>query len=662
MSMTIASKISELTEKLKSERVFANSNLEPDHITIFLLFGFDEAKKKVLEQMVRDLVKHKKVATLLAVDKGQTIEDAVRDTINEAGAAGVNVDDLNKINFCTFVDSKHAHLEDFQVTVDNVEDFRKKSDYEAVWKHFLILDTDSSDANKWLSTLSDAIKKLSFSISGRCCVMTRKNEDNFFVADSRLYGIALVIALLSAVESVKENLGHHIGCGGEDSNKLFFAAQTVVISDPTLTRTWICVIRTLEELLSEIDRSETDIDVSFVKHILKPFYEKLPHIDDFISLLPLYALMNDNKFTPQLNELAKNLYTSPFTTATSAIHDSFRAAFLKAFISSGRPIEYIDSIRTNISVRESLLNSAREQNNISIQSLPELKSKRISTATMYQDVAKSTIEQLYNIPVNILDEFFDSSKFASLPSLYRSVLKELRDMIYHLKEEEARLSVEGLEVRIDFGSDPNDKVVENVVKQLSDCSTIGGTDFAQPGRCIVQTMIELEREQNGTVESEIINFLCEVFDAVRRQIGTWNPKWYMQKLHENCVDVRGAYSKKCVDDVSKQLKLPIRIRDIENSRTTLLWGDCDNNFCAAWSELYKDNCQSLPISSDEHIALLSLSAPFTEQNISGISSSVFESVHSVDSSPTRNISNDFNFNLSDTTIEEEGDSFDFSFY
>jgi len=247
-------KVSDIVNKILEIRAFnSDSYLKTTHFTAFLLFGCSEEMRSSLERRAWEIIVDRRGVAFLMVDDVGNIVTQMRELVDQASKSGVDLADLYELHLCPVIISDKAVPADYSQVVDALEEYKRLNDYVIFWKPFIILNTEEASADEWLIAIATKTKSLSEAGSSdgcRCCIMTRRDEKNFAVADERLFDTILFTALLHANKHTRSNIGRRIAYHkGDAPEDLFYTAQSVFISNPVIMRTFARLLEVKSILL-----------------------------------------------------------------------------------------------------------------------------------------------------------------------------------------------------------------------------------------------------------------------------------------------------------------------------------------------------------------------------------------------------------------------------
>ncbi|MCL2573831.1 MAG: hypothetical protein FWE34_04670 [Defluviitaleaceae bacterium] len=615
-------KVDDIINKISSIRAFTDeSYLHTTHFAIFLLFGVSDEIRNTLEQRAWEIIVDKKAIAFLSADTSQDIVADVRAAVDAVSKSGVDLKNLTELHFCPLIISDKAEPEVFVNVMNELETYRRNRDLSSIWKPFIILNPEEPSANEWLKVIAERITTLAndgASICCRCCVMTRKDEDDWAVSDLRLLDTVLFVALVHANVNTSGGIGGRIAYRKDAPDELFYTAQTVFISNPVVMRTLRCM-RTILDALEAAGNEETELNLGFTRAILAPLFAKLPQDNGYVTLAPLYGVIpepdgNQENFKKRLREFARTHYRSQFEINEDEIFSSFKQGFLHAFIASGKSLEYLQSLIGNASEIEKF---SRSTIVCQISEFPQFTRKSGMTPDTQDSLLRfeqGLRNRLTNVGSELFKKFFNSDYFTSLPRLYSEARKQIKDITTVLTDEVDRRDRRGEEISLQLIDDPDERLATEAAKTLASQLVFS--------KCVADLTLAMEKNDNDGMQEALSAMMDSMYGSVQGLAGGSGAKAYMELLSATCQDHSGNLAKQCIAKIAPQLKFPVRFyNDGSRRRFTFVWGSQENNFYRAWEQqetLVNTENEFLPIKSMERFVLLMVSPSFTRGDIRGI--------------------------------------------
>ena len=625
-------KINDIIEKVSNIRAFNNdSYLTTTHFAIFLLFGCSEEVKQALEHRAKEIIKDKNAIAFISADASLDIVAEVRAKRAEVAQSGVNLENLRHVHFNMLIFSDAAQPEQMVHVVNEIE-ASKGNGFTSLWKPFIILNPEEPSADRWLETIAAMIRR--FAASGastvtRCCVMTRHNEIGVYVPEDRLVNNVLFIAMLHANSRTEGAIGNRIAYFKDsDPDDLFYTAQTVFISNPATMRTLNCM-KGLLQTVDQENNEPTELYMGFVNDILQPMFSRLPQESPnfgmgeiIVSFAPVLGVMpspqgDNNEFSQRLLEFANTHYLSQFEINKDKIFAEFRRGFLQSFIASGLPVDYLQSIRNNPAERQRLARYVA----VCQFSLPPMVGGKNGLSKEHAHVLNGFIPWLRttinNIGNQLLEEFYDSSSFESLPRLYEDARRRIKDSITSLEEEVSRRRNQGREIILDLIENPDDKLVQEAAKNNSAQSAFS--------ECISRMTLALEAGDENAAAEGLNSLVDVVYNEVGRLAGSDGARAYMKLLSDTCYNFNSNLAKEIVTKIAGQLRFPIFVNHAGKKQYTFIWGSDENHFYNAWKQLQNlvnTDTEFLSIGSKERFVLMTVSPAFTREAIKEVQKEV----------------------------------------
>ena len=609
--------IAEIINKIEDMRLFADSSyLKTTHFAVFLLFGCTDTQKNTFVRRTNEIISDRRTIAILNIENAEEAPKQVWAARREVSESGATISSLNHIHLCPLVITDNTQPELFEHAVSNIEKMMAEHDIQTEWKPFLLINTELYNAASWLDTMSETIRMLGSAKSCRCCVLTREDEAGFFVAEERLLSTVLFVALLHVVNETQREIGERIAYRGEDNN-LFYTAQTAFVSNPIITRTLYGLRTLLKNLMTH--NKEQDLDMRFMSSILEPFFDKMPKNDGIISLTPLLGVIPDPEgdtqaFANRLRAFAEAHYlVENAENENDDLKNKIQMGFLRAFIASERPIQYLHWLQNNRDEIKKLCHVGSELN-IQISELPKLSKKsgiRDEDYQVYVSGAKWLHSQLLKFSVNILTDFFQSPEFLTMPKRIATAYDHLKKAVAIIEEkiETARHT----EIPLPLLNDLLDTLPEATLEEMANDTEVA--------KCVSE-LIFAEIHNDEEAKNEMAKLLLVRLSGLTRGIS--NAATYMELVSANCSNPTGEIAKGCVSAISKQLVFPLRFNDNHgHERYTFVWGNENNHLYHALDQnmrmLHTEKSNTfLPLVSQERFVLLSVSKAFTQTDILGV--------------------------------------------
>ena len=604
-------KLTSILKDLEEARTFTDeSYLSTSYFVIFLLFGCNDEQHKLLASKANKLIADRQAFAMIDAVGPADVVKAVEEAIEKVADEHIEVNDLNEMHFCPVIVSETADTSTYYDIITAVNTYIKKRDIQPVWKSFLLLNTLSENAASWLDAVSKGIILLGEMHSCRCCVLTRKDERGFAVAEERLLTTVLFVAFLHVVKETREEIGRYIGMSHIDPLDFFYTAQTVFVENPVITRVFSRMSGLLYRLSKHTATSQC-IDMSFINDILKAAYEKMPHDGGYISLLPVYCVMPDENledFKRRLKNFAMRhyLFFAQDDKGRREVFEQIASGFLRACVKSGLGIEDLVSLIGNSDEIEKL--STVSAQGIAIGELPPYPgSGRFSrdVSEIYEIFQIWLRKQIANIGSELLKEYFRSDEFAALPRKYKKVQEKLEEDINDMNR--IRNQRKKLDTALLLLNDPDEKWLD--VEYMSTASGFV-QHFSHMALANDDETFEVER-------SALLDKLYQASKGLSGGNGAWT---YMKLVSDTCADAGSEIAKSCVKAIGDALRFPIRVSGSFRSGVscTYVWGSEDNNLFSVWEKYHtiiETKSVELPIKSNERFAFLRVSASFSRSRI-----------------------------------------------
>lgn len=602
-------KLDVIQKDAEDVRIFTGeSYLVTTHFVIFLLFGCNEEQSRALTTKANKLIAERQAFVVIDASGNPGVVQSVEDAIEKVSDAQIDVENLTEMHLCPVIISENANPEKYCEIIFAVNAYLQKRDIRTEWKAFLLLNTILENAAAWLDAIDEGIRSLGSMRSCRCCVMTRKDEDGFGVAEERLLTTILFIAFLNTVNETREELGRQIVIEESAPDSLFYTAQTALIENPVVTRIFKRMGGLLERLCLHSPQ-ERDIDMGFMQKILQHCFDKMPVEDGYVSLLPLYGVMPGPDFESRLRKFAYRHYLSFIqgVKEKNAVYAQITKGFLHSYLRHGKGGDGLASLIGN---EEELSRLHRIQlQGINIKELIPYPGKQ-DAAEIYEKIAASLKVELVNIGKRLLESYFKSDEFTTLPRKYYAVVDKLNDIIKEMTEITRKRSKQ--DITLPLLNDPDEKWIESESK---DSMVIDG---------FLQSFCYLAlAESDEMFEDEFSALLDRLYQVSKSLSGGNSAQSYMKLVSDTCAETDSDAAKQCVKEIGGKLRFPVRVRGNigKESSCTYVWGSEGNKLYSAWQKYHEIiNARStfLPLSSNERLAILRVSAPFSRQQILSI--------------------------------------------
>ena len=604
-------KLTSILKDIEDVRTFTDeSYLSTSYFVVFLLFGCNDEQRGLLGSKANKLIADRQAFAMIDAAGAADVVRGVEEAIEKVADEHIEVEDLNEMHFCPVIVSETADTSTYCEIISAVNNYIKKRDIQPVWKSFLLLDTLSENAASWLDTVSAGIASLGEMHSCRCCVLTRKDEKGFAVAEERLLTTVLFVAFLHVVKETREEIGRYIGVSHDNPMELFYTAQTVFVENPVITRIFTRMSGLLFRLSKHTAASQF-IDMSFINDILKSAYDRMPQDRGYISLLPVYCVMPDENledFKKRLKNFAMGHYLAfaQDDKGRSAAFAQIASGFLRACVKSGLGIEDLVSLIGNTEEIEKL--SGISTQGVAISELPPYPgSGRYSrdVSEIFEMFQVWLRRQIMNIGSELLKEYFRSDEFAALPRKYKKVQEKLEEEINDMNR--IRNQRKKLDTALRLLNDPDEKWLDTEYE-----STVIGfvQHFSHMALAKDDEAFEVERSE----------LLDKLYQASKGLSGGNGARSYMRLVSDTCADAGSDLAKSCVKAIGDALRFPIRVSGNFGGGVscTYVWGSEENNLYKVWEKYHtiiETRSVELPIKSNERFAFLRVSSSFSRAKI-----------------------------------------------
>ena len=607
-------KLASILRDIEDGRAFTdNSYLNTSFFVIFMLFGCNDEQRDILTTKANRLIADRQAFAVIDVTDSMGSVDLVEKAIEKVADEHIDVQDLNEMHFCPVIVSEVADISSYHDVIAAVDAYMKNRNILPIWKTFLILDVLSDNAAQWLDTVSDSIRVLGSMHGCRCCVLTRKDEKGFGVAEERLLTTVLFVAFLHVVKQTREEIGRYIGVQRDKPDDMFYTAQSVFVENPVVTRIFNRMSGLLDRLCKHKSHGQS-INMSFINDILRAAFEQMPNDRGFISLLPIYSVMPDNDledFKRRLKAFALRHYLSFAQDEQSrrAIFEQIASGFLSSCVQSGLGIEDLLSLIGN---------------NDEINKLAEVQVQHVSIAELpyypgagkfgrdvpeiYKAFEHWLRRQILNIGSDLLRDYFQSDGFTALPKKHVSVQEKLGDVILEMNR--IRNQRKKLDTTLPLLDDPDERWLDDV--------------YAATTREFVGHFVQMAlTDDDEAFNNECCVLLDKLYQASKELSGGSGARTYMKLVSDTCADASSDTAKSCVTTLGDALRYPVRIsnRFVGEPDCTYVWGNMENNLYSVWEKYHAiidTRSVELPIRSNERFAFLRVSSSFSRARILSI--------------------------------------------
>ena len=607
-------KLASILRNIEEIKTFTDeSYLRTSFFAVFLLFGCAEQQRELLISKANELIADRQAFAMIDISDSSSAVSLVRDAIEKASDDRIDVDDLNEMHLCPVIISENADISVFSSVITAVDAYIKKRDIQPVWKVFLLLDALSGNAAEWLDSVSENIRALGSMRSCRCCVLTRKDEKGFGVAEERLLTTVLFVAFLHLVKQTREEIGRYIGLQRDKPGDLFYTAQTVFVENPVITRIFNRMSGLLDRLCQHSVGSR-DIDMGFIHETLKTVYRNMPGEREAISLLPIYSVMpcdNIEDFKKRLKSFAMAHYLSitQDDPERKAIFDRIESGFLRSCVQAGLGINDLVSLVGNTEKIDRL--ASVQAQGISIDHLPPYPGSGKNSSEIsgiFDSFDQWLRKRILGIGSELLVDYFQSGEFAALPKKYRNVQEKLSDEIMEMTR--IKNQRKKLDIALRLLNDPDEKWLDDIYEASE-------RDFVQQF-----TYMALAKDDE-TFDIGLSELLDKLYHASKGLTGGGGARAYMELVSETCADSGSDIAKSCIAAIGDALRFPIRVSGNFGGEAscTYVWGSMDNNLYHVWEKYHTiidTKSVELPIKSNERFAFLRVSASFNRAGILSI--------------------------------------------
>jgi|GEM_PF-6654394 len=510
--------------------------------------------------------------------------------------------DMNMTYVCPIIFTNCNNYGDYSNALKLVEN----QFVTCVVKPFLLLGEmigRESLVNKWLEVVEKGIHDFP---NCRCCVLTNRNEKGFEVYLETNVNTILFMAFMQACSEIEAHIGRssvvlspseaHSG----KIEKLFYSAQTVSIANPIKLRVFRRLQKLIEELIapsSSIDKN-IKMDTSFLEQTLKTAYKKLPMFGGKVTFDPIYAVASNIENDLLQIELEKfaNVYykLNVENMREDNLFFDLSSVFMEEFLKLDVSFSKINELMI-----PSVLRSSGQY--IDIAAITSITDSRFTNKEIYLKVAQKLKDNLYALRENLLDNFFKSKEFQSLPRKLTEIETALRRYINALETEGQK--IERADSSLDFQRRIDDDWLNNNLKNII---------FDIRSKLIVKiAQCEINEEKD-----KLFSYLIDELLKHTGHITIGGPeenRCFMEQVVEQGSDL-------LMDEISKKLRFPLRlnINMLFNSGTYCVCSNTKNPvlyLLQSEKEQLQESFAILPYDSEQRIDLLRISPGLSLQDI-----------------------------------------------
>ncbi len=619
----LESKIRHIESDIEKQNAKANKNrISAKHFMFFLLVGADDDKRALLERKVRDLLRNPDACSFMSLSASCEASDCgneIEQTIRQAAANHIDVDNLNTLFFCPIVFTSGYDCNDITPILLSIDDYVMQMGRVAIWQPFIVFNKEVAQYAKIYKTFENISNFISKGRSGsitRCCLISDQDADGFMVQkDNIMQTIAMTVVLLNAQkgESIKERLT--ISSNELKSTNIFFTARNAAIVNP-IRSTVFERIRSAMDYFS--DKPEINIEhvlarmnFSFITGIIKPYIEKLPQVNGKITFFPLYSIMASSESRQQLSQIINKLYAEPLLSQ-SALSDQLgkaRRAFLNNYFASNGSLQQLydatssGKLKKLLAVHESKCTMPPD---IVEGPLDRTHKKLEGFVTgQYAEARQYCEGSVMTLSINLLRKLAEGFCSAEEVSRYKEVLdnlektkKSIGEKIRKLQDEETVL-VLGQTVHSSEFDEVQREWFRSRVNQHS-------SDYMEYNRHFYEMVYKIIIGENVDY-SEIL----DVCYAAVKDSGESNLD-YLRNLSDECSNA--IREKEFASDVKKSWSYPLRLlRTNESGDVTCIIGDSKFRFCETLCKAFGGSMYEFK--DFDRIDVLHISDSFTADNI-----------------------------------------------
>lgn len=310
----------------------AMRQISTDYYMFFLLIGFDDTTREMLNSNIQSMLRNRDVYGYAAIQGEQDLEKIGRwmtGRLSQAARSHANVGDLNTVFIAPVQAVGTGNTELFEKTTQVIGDCVQYLHKEAYWQPFLMLRHGPNSAKEntqaimamehWLHDSRDGIVN-------RCCLLSQRDNAGFEIPIENLMHTISMTAIMqiaylrdqgNEVADAKSSIRRRVARDlyGESRNDLFFTSRCVTVENPVRTLTLHRIRSAFDYFCGETDETSKNalaqMKYNFLGSVVNHNLEKLPRINGRISLIPIYSVMDGPELENRLRDFAAKTYKDP---------------------------------------------------------------------------------------------------------------------------------------------------------------------------------------------------------------------------------------------------------------------------------------------------------------------------------------------------------------
>jgi hypothetical protein len=228
----------------------------------------------------------------------------------------------------------------------------------------------------------------------------------------------------------------------------------------------------------------------------------------------------------RLKDFSQIYYLSQFSVKKDEIFGKFRVGFLNAFIASGMPVGYLQEISGNSEEIRRLSRTTVSFHSDTLAPLSKKSGMDPENAKIYADIENRLRTKLNNTGSELLEEFFHSEYFTSLPGLYSEARRMIKDAASKLTEVVDSYKRFSAEIYLDMIGDPDEELALEAAQELTAQSAFQ--------HCLASIALAMEKNDEDGTEEAIKQLFDKLFSAVKGLAGGSGAEKYMEWLSNTC--------------------------------------------------------------------------------------------------------------------------------
>lgn len=619
----ISEKIIQIEEQIDTDSKNINTNRMPaKKYMIFLLIGVDTEVQDTLKRKVRNLLSNPSACEFLTLTELETSEQIdelvsnVEKILLESSKNHVEVQDLNNVLVCPIIFTEKGIFSKTVMVLDRVDQYMRKSGRSAIWQPFLVNNIEIAQYKNiydGIQLILDFYKTEKSGVINRCCILGNHDEKNFEVPLENILQTIASTAVLQNTDTMNaDSFATFTSKIRLDTNeisgdKIFYTSRNIAISNPKRSYIFSRMNEAIEYFAGDTDVTSQvaldRLDYSFVKMLIRPYYDRLPRCANKITMFPLYAVIEGSDMIERLKKIIETYYYAPLyqSSESSRMLIDAKNEFLKQFFRNNGSLQLLSEAITSGKLQNAILNT-RKDYFVGVE-LDDIQTGNKKTQPFLQGNYLAAKERCLKIiqefPSKVMEELAKNLTDCEMEHLVNDSINMLEETKRLINEKCRRL--QEVEIQL-LDDDTNER--SNWIETLAVTNQKQFEDLNKKFDYQIYSLMV----NNGEEFTKILD-IC--YDAVKTTACT-NLE-YLKKIGEEFSrnpDKDGDFFEK----IRKNWTYTIRFigRDISNDATCVI-GDSDNAFCR--NLISKFNATLFDFKNFDRIDVLHLSAAFSPENI-----------------------------------------------